>query len=400
MASKENQVFENVVLEMADKHPEMVKMLSETKDKDGKPLFDAANIKDILFNCKKTIERQPDLIKAVLSNPQEIDFISSVKNRGAGLVRAVLEPLPSTIKQNPQIFGEQTESKPKSGVIPVHAISAIKSFDEYFAGYGNGSESAQQVLADAKKVFEALKTPEAIEAFQKVDDTIQKKMVEGLNPEHTGHSFSAVCQYARMYAQYARENSDGYYNIGKKKSASKKFENIRTKLARKIMKIGEKEEQNSPAAKTAENAKIKSFDEYFAGYGNGSKSAQQVLTDAKKVFEALKTPEAIEAFQKVDDTIQKKMVEGLNPEHTGHSFSAVCQYARMYAQYARENSDGYYNIGKKKSASKKFENIRTKLARKIMKIGEKEEQNSPAAKTAENANNIKWGMSKFDDMSR
>ena len=77
MASKENQVFENVVLEMADKHPEMVKMLSETKDKDGKPLFDAANIKDILFNCKKTIERQPDLIKAVLSNPQEIDFISS-----------------------------------------------------------------------------------------------------------------------------------------------------------------------------------------------------------------------------------------------------------------------------------------------------------------------------------
>ena len=118
------------------------------------------------------------------------------------------------------------------------------------------------------------------------------------------------------------------------------------------------------------------------------------------MFEALKTPEAIEAFQKVDDTIQKKMVEGLNPEHTGHSFSAVCQCALMYAQYARENSDGYYNIGKKKSASKKFENIRTKLARKIMKIGEKEEQKSPAAKTAENANNIKWGMSKFDDMSR
>ena len=101
----------NVVLEMIDKHPDMVKMLSETKDKDGKPLFDALAIDDILFNCKGTIEQHPDRITAVLNNPEEIDIISSWKNKGAGLWRAVGDPLNSTVERNPEAFGIKIEPK-------------------------------------------------------------------------------------------------------------------------------------------------------------------------------------------------------------------------------------------------------------------------------------------------
>lgn len=95
----------NVVLGMIDKHPDMVKILSETKDKEGKPLFDALAIDDILFNCKDTIEHHPDRITAVLNNPEEINIISSWKNKGAGLWRAVGDPLNSTIERNPEAFG-------------------------------------------------------------------------------------------------------------------------------------------------------------------------------------------------------------------------------------------------------------------------------------------------------
>ena len=101
----------NVVLEMMDKHPDMVKILSETKDKVGKPLFDALAIDDILFNCKDTIEHHPDRITAVLNNPEEINMISSWKNKGAGLWRAVGDPLNSTIERNPEAFGIKVEPK-------------------------------------------------------------------------------------------------------------------------------------------------------------------------------------------------------------------------------------------------------------------------------------------------
>lgn len=101
----------NVVLEMMDKHPDMVKILSETKDKDGKPLFDALDIDDILFNCKDTIEQHPDRITAVLNNPEEIDSISFWRSKGAGLWRAVGDPLDSTIERNPEAFGIKVEPK-------------------------------------------------------------------------------------------------------------------------------------------------------------------------------------------------------------------------------------------------------------------------------------------------
>ena len=89
----------------------MIKMLSETKDKEGKPLFDASEINAVLFNCRDTIEQHPDRIAAVLNNPEEIDMISSWKNRGAGLWRAVSEPLNSTIERNPEAFAKSVDGE-------------------------------------------------------------------------------------------------------------------------------------------------------------------------------------------------------------------------------------------------------------------------------------------------
>ncbi|MBR1601525.1 MAG: hypothetical protein IJ677_08110, partial [Alphaproteobacteria bacterium] len=82
---------------------------------------------------------------------------------------------------------------------------SIKSFDEYFEGYKNyddGGKLDQVIIADAKKVFETLKTPEAIEQFHKADYETQQKMVKGLDDGHSGFSFSCVCSVAHQYASY------------------------------------------------------------------------------------------------------------------------------------------------------------------------------------------------------
>lgn len=100
----------NVILDMIDKHHDMVKILSEAKDKDEKPLFDALEIDHILFNCKDTIENHPDRITTILNNPKEIDIISSFKDKGYGLWRVVGEPLDSTIEKNPEAFGYTIEA--------------------------------------------------------------------------------------------------------------------------------------------------------------------------------------------------------------------------------------------------------------------------------------------------
>ncbi len=81
-----------------------------------------------------------------------------------------------------------------------------RTFDEYFAGYknrDNGGKSDQGIIADAKKVFETLKTPEAILIFYTADDyKTQQEMVSGLDDEHSWYSFKCVCQCAYRYAKY------------------------------------------------------------------------------------------------------------------------------------------------------------------------------------------------------
>lgn len=96
-----------VITNMIDGYPDVVDTLIEAKDNKGEPLFDAENIDSVLLNCKKTIERHPHRITAVLNNPQEIEMICEFKSRGAGLWRAVGDPLNSTLAQNPDFYEEQ-----------------------------------------------------------------------------------------------------------------------------------------------------------------------------------------------------------------------------------------------------------------------------------------------------
>ena len=98
----------SVVLDMIDKHPEMVKTLTEAKDKDGKTLFSAADVNDILFGCKDIIESNPDKITAVLDNPEEVKLVLFSNNKGAGIRSAVKEPLESTVAMHPEAFPRES----------------------------------------------------------------------------------------------------------------------------------------------------------------------------------------------------------------------------------------------------------------------------------------------------
>lgn len=171
---------------------------------------------------------------------------------------------------------------------------AIKSFDEYFAGYknyDNGGELDQTIVADAKKVFEALKVPAKIDIFHAANYEKQQKMVKGLDEGHSGFSFACVCSLAHKYADY-KATEEPY-----------------------------------------------TFDEYFADYKNyddGGELDQMIVADAKKVFETLKTPERINEFYKFSYEKQQETVKGLNEGHSGFSFGCVCRSAYEYAEYAKK----------------------------------------------------------------
>ena len=80
----------------------------------------------------------------------------------------------------------------------------MKPFEKYYEGYenyDNGGKLDQRIIADAKRVYETLKTPKAIEKFFRADYETQYKTVEGLDPGHSGFSFGCVCRCAYEYAQ-------------------------------------------------------------------------------------------------------------------------------------------------------------------------------------------------------
>lgn len=83
--------------------------------------------------------------------------------------------------------------------------------------------------------------------------------------------------------------------------------------------------------------KTKTFDEFFKDYKNyddGGKLDKAIIADAKKVYEKLKTPAAIDKFYKLRDyKKQKEMVPGLDDGHSGFSFYSVCAAAKQYALY-------------------------------------------------------------------
>ena len=94
----------NTVIKMLEKHPELAKRLSSVKDLEGKNLFTEQDIYDILFNCRKTINKHPHRIDAVLNNPEEIASIQGWKCHGAGFWRSTVDPLASTERMCPNFW--------------------------------------------------------------------------------------------------------------------------------------------------------------------------------------------------------------------------------------------------------------------------------------------------------
>ena len=85
-------------------YSEVFQAIANAKDKDGKAVFSEAEINDFFANCGKTVKKYPDKIMTVLDNPEEIEMITSYKNRGFGLWRSIEDPLPSTVAKNPEAF--------------------------------------------------------------------------------------------------------------------------------------------------------------------------------------------------------------------------------------------------------------------------------------------------------
>ena len=74
-------------------------------------MFTKEEINQVLVNCKKTIESNPEKLFAILDNPKEIADIVTFKNKATGLWHAVDNPFPSTIEANPEVFGVKAKSK-------------------------------------------------------------------------------------------------------------------------------------------------------------------------------------------------------------------------------------------------------------------------------------------------
>jgi hypothetical protein len=60
-------------------------------------------------------------------------------------------------------------------------------------------------VADAKKVYQKLRTPNAIQEFWSLDTREQDEKVPGLDKGHSGGSFYCVCVLALSYAEYVNE---------------------------------------------------------------------------------------------------------------------------------------------------------------------------------------------------
>lgn len=109
-AAQKSEYDANVVTDMMQKYPDIVDKLTTYKAPDGTQLLNAQDISDILYNCKSTIETNPDRMFAVLNNPKEVADIAGYNSRGGGVWRAIGDPLQSTIDANPALFGAKAKA--------------------------------------------------------------------------------------------------------------------------------------------------------------------------------------------------------------------------------------------------------------------------------------------------
>ena len=178
----------------------------------------------------------------------------------------------------------------------------IKSFDEYFAGYRTFSHTDDDELdrwfiAEAKKIYNALKHPKSIEKMKEVGLMEHKRRyVNDLDKDHSALTLKVASDLAHKYAEYKAENAP------------------------------------------------ETFDMYFEGYknfDNGGEMDQLIVSDAKKIYEKLKTPEKIKDFREYGIENSADIEKKLKGHHLNITYEAVCECAQEYAEYAEKYCKNY-----------------------------------------------------------
>ena len=91
--------------------PEWGDVLSQVTDKNGNRVFETVDICSVYNCCYKDLIKNPEKVKAVLSDEEALEDISGFRNKGVGLQRNVREPLPSVKSRHPDVFAEKDENK-------------------------------------------------------------------------------------------------------------------------------------------------------------------------------------------------------------------------------------------------------------------------------------------------
>ena len=95
-AKTQTKDYEKVVDNIVNSKHDIVRLLMDAKDSEGLRLFNAEEVSDVLYKCKNVIDENPKLFKAVLKNPEEISFISSLESKSDGIFKAVNDSLNSS----------------------------------------------------------------------------------------------------------------------------------------------------------------------------------------------------------------------------------------------------------------------------------------------------------------
>lgn len=97
-AKTQTKNYEKVVDNIVNSKHDIVRLLMDAKDSEGLRLLNAEEVSDVLYKCKNVIDENPKLFKAVLKNPEEIAFISSLESKSDGIFKVVNDPLNSSFQ--------------------------------------------------------------------------------------------------------------------------------------------------------------------------------------------------------------------------------------------------------------------------------------------------------------
>ena len=99
------------VMAVSESCSEWGDVLSQVTDKSGNRVFETVDICDVYNSCYKELIKNPEKVKAVLSDEEALEDISRFRNKGVGLQRNIREPLSSVKSRHPDVFAEKDENK-------------------------------------------------------------------------------------------------------------------------------------------------------------------------------------------------------------------------------------------------------------------------------------------------